>query len=83
MEGSRGRADNSRTAVPLPPKAPDPCPSRPANGGTDNRQKRAGRRRFQLLNPEGPAEGRVQEPCESGDQELSAPPLPPELIRKR
>ena len=54
MEGSRGRADNSRTAVPLPPKAPDPCPSRPANGGTDNRQKRAGRRQFQLLNPEGP-----------------------------
>ena len=53
MEGSRGRADNSRTAVPLPPKAPNPCPSRPANGGTDNRQKRAGRRRFQLLNPEG------------------------------
>ena len=63
MEGSRGRADNSRTAAPLPPKAPDPCPSRPANGGTDNRQKRAGRRRFQLLNPEGPEEG--------------APPPPP------
>ena len=57
MEGSRGRADNSRTAAPLPPKAPDPCPSRPANGGTDNRQKRAGRRRFQLLNPESPEEG--------------------------
>ena len=40
MEGSRGRADNSRTAAHLPPKAPDPCPSRPANGGTDNRQKK-------------------------------------------
>ena len=30
-----------------------------------------------------PAEGKVEEPCESGDQELSAPPPPPELIRKR
>ena len=49
-ERSRGRADNSQTAAPLPPKAPDPCPSRPANGGTDNRQKRAGRRRVQILN---------------------------------
>ena len=30
-----------------------------------------------------PAEGKVLEPCESGDQELIAPPPPPELIRKR
>ena len=30
-----------------------------------------------------PAEGRALEPCESGDQELIAPPPPPELIRKR
>ena len=62
MEGSRERVDNSRTAAPLPPKAPDPCPSRPANGGTDNRQKRAGRRRFQLLNPEDPEEGHPPPP---------------------
>ena len=30
-----------------------------------------------------PAEGKVLEPCESRDQELIAPPPPPELIRKR
>ena len=30
-----------------------------------------------------PAEGKVLEPCGSGDQELIAPPPPPEQIRKR
>ena len=38
-EECRGRADNSPAAAPLQPKAPHPCPSRPANGGTDNRRK--------------------------------------------
>ena len=43
VEGCWGRADNSRPAAPLPPKAPHPCPSRPASGGTDNRRKGSGK----------------------------------------
>ena len=42
-EECRGMADNSPAATPLQPKAPHPCPSRPANGGTDNRRKGSGK----------------------------------------
>ena len=53
-EECRGRADNSPAAAPLQPKSPHPCPSRPANGWTDNRRKGDGPH---LRKPEGPEEG--------------------------
>ena len=59
-EECRGRADNSPAAAPLQPKSPHPCPSRPANGGTDNRWKGSGRRRHPL--PETRRSGRRSPP---------------------
>ena len=60
MEECRGRADNSPAAAPQQPKTPHPCPSRPANGGTENRRKGAGRRRHPL--PETRRSGRRSPP---------------------
>ena len=59
-EECRGRADNSPAAAPLQPKSPHPCPSRPANGGTDNRRIGSGRRRHPL--PETRRSGRRSPP---------------------
>ena len=60
MEECRGRADNSPATAPQQPKTPHPCPSRPANGGTENRRKGAGRRRHPL--PETRRSGRRSPP---------------------
>ena len=55
-EECRGRADNSTSTT----QSPHPCPSRPANGGTENRRKGSGRRRHPL--PETRRPGRRSPP---------------------
>ena len=37
VEARRGKECGNQTSEPPPPKDPHPCPSRPANGGTDSR----------------------------------------------
>ena len=42
-EDRTGKECGNRTAGPLLPKAPHPCPSRPANGGTGSRRTGSGK----------------------------------------
>ena len=57
-EECRGRADNSPVAATLPPSLPHPCPSRPANGGTEKPPERVRKETAPTSwKPEGPEEG--------------------------